>query len=102
MTWPTHKYNAVRTEMDGINFPSKAEARYYQQLRKLKSDGQIIFFLCQVPVEIPGTKLVIDFLEFWADGRIVWTEVKGFETPEYKIKKKAVELLYPFKINQVK
>ena len=102
MSWPTHKYNAVRTELDGISFPSKAEARYYAQLKMAKAAGQLVFFLRQVPIEIPGSKLVIDFVEFWADGRIVWTEVKGMETPAYKNKKKAVELLYPFKINQVK
>lgn len=36
-----HKYGAVRTEVDGHSFASKAEARRYQELRLLEKAGKI-------------------------------------------------------------
>lgn len=36
-----HKFGAVATVVDGHTFPSKAEARRYQELRLLEKAGQI-------------------------------------------------------------
>jgi hypothetical protein len=59
------KYNAVITLMDGIKFHSKKEARYYQELKARVHIGEILFFLRQVPIGLPGnTKYVVDFVEF--------------------------------------
>jgi hypothetical protein len=99
-----HKYNAVRTECDGIKFPSKSEARRYNELKALKADGQVITFLRQVPFHLPGgVKYVVDYLVFWADGRISFEDVKGMETPAFKAKRKMVEQLYaPITIDTIK
>lgn len=35
-----HKYGAVRTVVDGVSFPSKAEANRWMQLRLLQSIGE--------------------------------------------------------------
>lgn len=94
-----HKFNAKRQEVDGINFDSKMEARYYQ---KLKDDEGTLFFLRQVPIHLPGTVYRVDFLEFKKDGSVLFTDVKGMETSLFKIKKKMVEQLYPITINVVK
>lgn len=93
-----HKFNAVRTERDGIKFPSKSEAAYYDYLQACRKAGSLAFFLRQVPLHIPGAVLRLDFLEFWADGTITFTDVKGMETDEFKHKRRAIEILYPFKI----
>ncbi len=45
----------------------------------------------------------MDFHEFWKDGTVVFTDVKGVETTAFKRAKKQVEDLYsPIKINIVK
>jgi hypothetical protein len=36
-----HKYGAVKTTVDGIEFDSKAEARRYTELRLLEHAGEI-------------------------------------------------------------
>jgi len=97
-----HKFNAVRTGLDGINFDSKKEARYYQELKMRQAGGEIVFFLRQVPLHLPGkTKLVIDFVQFHADGTVHFVDVKGFATAQYKLKKRQVEAIYPIVIEEV-
>ena len=97
-----HKFKAKPTETDGIRFDSKIEARYYQKLKLLQESGKICFFLRQVPIHLPGNvRYVVDFVEFHADGHVIFTDVKGMETPMFKTKKAQVEELYPIKINVV-
>lgn len=93
-----HKYKAQRTEVDGVKFASKSEAARYHYLKAEQAAGRLIFFLMQVRIDIPGGYYRLDFLEFWADGDMVWLDVKGFETEGFKIKRRAVEAIYPFKI----
>lgn len=96
-----HKFKATRTEIDGIKFDSKAEAKRYKELLLLKEKGEVLFFLRQVPFFLPGgVKYVLDFLVFWANGEITFEDVKGFKTPLYILKKKQVESLYPIKITE--
>ncbi len=97
------KYGAKPTEVDGIRFDSKAEARHYSKLKLLVVAGDVLFFLRQVPIHLPGkTKYVVDFQEFWADGTVRFVDVKGMETQVFKLKKRQVEELYPFEIEVVK
>ena len=96
-----HKFNAIRTEIDGIKFASKKEAAYYQQLLLRRQAGDIIFFLRQVPFHLPGgVRYVIDFVEFLTDGSVRFVDVKGFKTSEYRAKKKMVEALYPIAVEE--
>ena len=98
-----HKFGAKPTVSDGIRFDSKLEARYYEQLKLRKRAGEVLFFLRQVPIHLPGgTKLVIDFQEFWSDGSVHFVDTKGMETSEFKIKMREVEAIYPFEIEIVK
>lgn len=97
-----HKFNAVKTELDGINFDSKKEARYYVELKLRMKAGEVIFFLRQVPFDLPGkVKYRIDFQEFHSDGTIHFVDVKGKKTEMYIAKKKMVEALYPIEIEEV-
>ena len=98
-----HKFGAKAVECDGMRFDSKIEGRYYQKLKLAQRSGELLFHLRQVPIHLPGsTKLVIDFVEFWKDGTVVFTDVKGVETECFKLKRRQVEELYPIKINIVK
>lgn len=90
-----HKYSAVATEVDGIKFSSKKEARYYAGLKLRRAAGEVVQFLRQVPFHLPGgVRYVCDFLEFHADGSVHFVDTKGMETAEFKAKRKMVEALY--------
>ena len=97
-----HKYNATATVVDGIRFDSKKEARYYGDLKLRQRAGEVLTFLRQVPIHLPGgTKLIVDFLEFHTDGTVHFVDTKGVLTSEFKIKRREVEHHYPFEIEIV-
>ncbi len=99
--FPRHKFNAKRADRDGIKFDSTKEARYYDELQLRVKAGEVLFFLRQVPFELPGgVKYRVDFQEFWADGTVRFIDVKGMRTQEYINKKKQVEALYPVEIEE--
>jgi hypothetical protein len=57
----------------------------------------------EVPILLPaGIKYVVDFIEFLADGSVRFIDVKGFQTPEFKLKKRLLEKFYPFELQVVK
>lgn len=92
-----HKYNAKPTEVDGIRFDSKKEANYYQELKLRQRAGEVLGWLRQVPIHLPGgTILRIDFLEFHADDTAHFVDVKGMETDSFKIKKREAEAAHPW------
>ena len=102
MKYPRHKYNAKKTEIDGIRFDSKKEARYYQDLLLRQRTGEIVFFLRQVPFHLPGgVSYRIDFQEFHSNGTVHFVDVKGMKTAIYIAKKKMVEATYPVIIEEV-
>ena len=97
-----HKFNAVKTEADGIRFDSKKEARRYEELKLLQRAGEIVFFLRQPAFDLPGkVKYRCDFQIFWKNGVVSFEDVKGFKTKDYIMKKKQVEALYPVEILEV-
>lgn len=95
-----HKYAATATVVDGIRFDSKREARLYESLKARRQAGEVAFFLRQVPIHLPGgTKLVVDFLVFFTDGRPPeFLDAKGIETAVFKVKRREVEAAYPIQI----
>lgn len=94
-----HKFRAKPSEADGIIFASKKEMDYYRELLLRKKSGEVLFFLRQVPFHLPGNvRHVIDFVEFWSDGTVHVVEVKGYDTPMGRLKRKQVEAIYPITI----
>lgn len=97
------KYRSIRTEYNGISYQSKAEARYAWKLDQAIKSGTLKFYLRQVGFDLPGKKrYFVDFIEFWDDGEVKFTDVKGYMTPVARIKIDQTEDLYPVKINVVK
>lgn len=97
-----HKFNAKPTEHNGVKYHSKLEASYAAKLDLAKKSGKLLFYLRQVPLGLPGkTKYVVDFVEFWSDGSVEFTDVKGYETETFRLKLRQVEELYPIKIKIV-
>jgi hypothetical protein len=107
------KYNAKRTEIDGITFDSKAEGDYYLHLLKLQEDGKIIDFGLQPSFTLQEGFIknnkhfrpivyIADFKIRHLDGTIEIIDVKGFETADFKIKRKLFEKKCPYKLTLVK
>jgi hypothetical protein len=100
-----HKFGAIETKKDGIRFPSRLEARYYEHLLMMRKSGELLEFLRQPLFDLPGKVTYrADFIEFWKDGTVRVVDVKGMPPTEaFRIKKRMVEELYPhFKIEVVK
>jgi hypothetical protein len=98
----SHKYNAKKTERGEFKFDSQKEAKRYDKLILMKKNNEVLFFLRQVPFHLPGNVTYrIDFVIFWSDGHVSFEDVKGMKTPQYIMKKKMVESLYPIKIEEI-
>ncbi len=118
------KYNAKRTEVDGIVFASQREARRYQELRLLERAGEISDLELQprFPLSVPSTSGYVrraakalaqggmftigeyraDFkYRDWKTVPYVVEDAKGFRTPLYRWKKKHVEAQYGIQIREV-
>ena len=64
--------------------------------------GEVLFFLRQVPLHLPGNvKYLCDFVVFWENGEVTFEDVKGFRTALYKGKKKLIQHHYPIEIIEI-
>ena len=100
-----HKFNARKTEVDGITFDSAAEAKAYSTLKLLLAVGEITElerqprFVLQEGFGRNGKKYraityVADF-EFVRDGERIIVDVKGMPTPVFLLKEKLFRYKYP-------
>jgi hypothetical protein len=105
-----HKYGAVRTEVDGVTFASKAEARRYAELKMLEKAGQINSLELQpkFPITINGVKIATYIADFkyhvgsWSSpSPWIVEDVKGMLTPMYRLKKKMVKAQYGIEITEI-
>lgn len=100
------KYNAAKVHVDGHRFDSKREAERYEELKTLEQEGKIAQLELQPRFELVPAfhcqgeavrkmEYVADFkyLDFERGGLVV-EDVKGFRTPEYRIKCKLFKYLY--------
>tara|TARA_R100000664_G_C2758926_1_gene148189 strand:- start:498 stop:803 length:306 start_codon:yes stop_codon:yes gene_type:complete len=100
------KYKAIRTEVDGIMFASKKEARRYQDLKLLNKAGEITQLKLQpvYPFRLNDKvmfKYIADFEYIDRGNNFVIEDVKGMKTPVYKLKKKLIEAQYGIRINEI-
>ena len=110
MTWT--KYKAKKTEVDGITFASKKEARRYEELKLLERAGEISNLRKQVKYElIPPCRrddglseractYIADFVYDDNDNEIV-EDVKGYKTKEYRIKRKLMLWVHGITIKEI-
>jgi len=86
-----NKFRAKRTHFAGQWFDSGAESECYAFLKLLERAGEIKDIERQVTVYLTKARISyrVDFkiydLKLFED---VWVEYKGFETPEWRIKRK--------------
>ena len=103
----TNKYNAIKTETDGIVFDSRFEAEKYEELKTLERIGlikdlqrQVRFILLDEYVNNKGEKIrpisyIADFCFFdMKKKQKIAMDTKGLETEVFRIKKKLFENKY--------
>jgi hypothetical protein len=86
-----HKYNATRTSHAGFSFASKGEAALYDLLKLRECAGEIRNIKVQDHVYLTDARIhyIPDFKFVDTKKEIeVWAEYKGFETPEWRIKRR--------------
>lgn len=107
------KYNAAGRRVNGQWCASDAEATRYEQLLHMQTTGQIDNLRCQVryPLLVNGVKICTYVADFTYDvinpdarlDRHVIEEVKGLETPEWRMKCKLFEAINaPMKISVIR
>ena len=105
------KYHNRKTEVDGIVFDSKMEARRYMQLKAMLEAGEITDLRLQpefelIPAYLHGGKRIrktvyrADFSyykvkPFPEEYEYIIEDVKGVETEAFRLKKKLFEWLHP-------
>lgn len=100
------KYNASKVVIDGHRFDSRREAARYETLKQLEAAGKIAQLELQPRFElVPAFRCqgeAVRKMEYVADfryldyerGGLVVEDVKGFKTPEYKVKIKIFKYQY--------
>lgn len=102
------KYGAIRTEVDGISFMSRAESRRYVELRARYQAGEIGDLVLQpkYPIVIDGQHIcwvILDFSYYeLPSNRFVIEDVKGVDTAISKLKRKLFENYYGMKVEVIK
>ena len=105
------KYNAKKTEVDGIVFDSRREADRYCELKLLQRAGKISDLRLQVPFELQpafavnGKKVrpihyIADFV-YKENGQYIVEDAKGHRTKEYMLKRKMYAYRYKDEIREV-
>lgn len=110
------KYNNKKTEYNGRMYDSMLEANYASSLdMQMRATGKdrVVKWTPQVkyPLVVDGVKIcdyILDFLIEYADGRIRYVDVKGFDrktgkarsTDVYKIKKKLMRAIHCIDIEE--
>ena len=105
------KYNAKKVELDGHIFASQVEAKYFIQLKWLKTNKQIKGFelqpkfLLQEAFEKDGKKhrkieYIADFKVINLDGSIEIIDIKSIatDTPLFRLKEKLFHFRHPHKL----
>ena len=102
----TKRFGAFKVKVNGIQFDSIMESKFYVYLLDLKSKKEIKSFERQVTFELqPGftdargrkvlpIKYIADFVVTDKVGDKSVVDVKGMETPEFKLKKKMFQYLH--------
>lgn len=110
MTWRERftgsKYRNKSHVYNGLSFHSKKEAAYAAELDLRVKGKDIAEWERQRKISLDVNNrhicnYYIDFVIKHLDGREEYVEVKGFETPEWKIKWKLFEALYSDDKNKI-
>lgn len=102
-----NKYGNIPITIDGLYFPSQREGAYYGELKLRVKANDIKAFVVQprfilVTTETKKIEYRADFLIIHNDDRVQVIDVKGKETPEFKMKQILFEKEFRTKLTLVK
>jgi hypothetical protein len=85
-----NKYSAKKCVIDGYKFDSLAEGEYYQELKLFKMRGDIVEILPQPKVYLTTARILYkpDFKIKDKFDRVWYVDVKGMQTPVFRLKAK--------------
>lgn len=104
-----NKYRNIKTEVDGILFDSKKEAKRYKELKLLERAGEISSLILQpkytFPVKYDSGRFIIykadfQYLDKATHSQIV-EDVKGMKTDVYKIKKAMMKHFHNIEVQEI-
>jgi hypothetical protein len=100
------KYRNVHTVVDGHVFPSKLEARRYQELKLLAAAGEISDLELQprYRLDVAGVHIcsyISDFRYTDRRGNVIVEDAKGVRTAVYTIKKRLMKAVHGIEIVEV-
>ena len=109
-----NKYGNEKTEVDGIKFASRHEAKRYVELKYMERAGLIKNLQLQRVYTLIGTqkdkagnvlerpvKYIADFVYKDKDGKTVVEDAKGVRTDVYRIKRKLMLSIYGIRVQEV-
>jgi len=109
-----NKYRNKKTVVDGIEFSSKKEARWYIHYSQLEKRGDIKNLELQPRFKFPinGENVryleskreityIADFKFKDQDGNEHVVDAKGFKTPDYKIKRALMKAVHGIEVQEV-
>ncbi len=104
-----HKYKAKPQKVNGQKYRSKLEMQIDGLLKTLWQSKEIMGYYREIPIELPALtpkgkhrKHYIDFEVSTADGKTLYIEAKGHETPLGKLKRELTEYILRQKIHVCK
>ncbi len=95
-----NKFNAKKKQYNGRYYDSILEANYAESLDWQKKLGEIAEITPQykISLDVAGVHIANYYMDFkveFFDGRIEMHEVKGAETPLWRMKWRLAKALYP-------
>jgi len=100
-----HKYKAIKSDYGGYSFASKCEAGLFQLLKLIEKAGEISNIQVQDHVYLTDARICMipDFkILNTLTKESEWYEAKGFETTDYRIKRKLWTVYGPGKLHVYK
>lgn len=89
------KYRAIPTVVNGIRFASKKEAAAYWVLFLRQKSGEISDLELQPKFKFPcGPSYIADF-RYTEKGKSIIIDVKGIQTPVFRLKMRMFKMHYP-------
>ena len=102
------KYRNCKVKLDGRTFASKLEAKRYVDLKMLEKGGVIHSLRCQVSFRLEVNSFLVcryiaDFTYFNKGSLVqIIEDAKGYQTPEYLLKKKLMLAIHGIAIQEYK
>jgi len=103
-----NKHGNIICEADRLKFPSKKHRAHYLNLKAMQQNGEIKFFLREVPFDLPGhyengrvVRHYVDFMLCLPNWTYRYQEVKGRDLAMGKLKRIQTEEIYGIRIEVI-